>query len=605
MDTPMKIVMKIASVLLIMVFSVFADAATEVGGLLQSNTTWTAGKSPYLITDDFIVKENVTLTIEAGTQIMVNTGIRFLVNGKIIMNGTGSSPVVFSGQAGYNFEGAWTGIEVSEVYGASISAAYVEVRFAESGIIINSRTGNSVSNCLFESNTYGISGNGFIEISDSKFLNNYAGVNILNKKINRCIFNNNTTGISNLSEGINVVENSELINNSTGLFNASKSIEIRNTVFTKNLIGFETVSTGKDSNTVTGNSFCFNTSWNVKVNGSNNLNFSGNCWCSENDKEIAEKIYDKGEKSSLGKAEINSMNCGDLSSYGIFRITGTVKAGLALLQNGVVLLYRSAYDPPVSWTAIKNGKYSFWSVEPAYYFTYVIPDPVVYPQYLPAFQGDVSEWQNVNGQFISDETNIPDIHLVQITPETSGSILYKGRVSYRFSSDVGTVYQKAWFRDKIDQSDISTPVFKVPVFLHNEQGQVVNWLLTDSLGYFQFKGVGLNYYITVQRPGSLLNPSTGSFNNQTLTNFYLGEEIVAGNFKHSDYPETFNQCVLKAGDLVSVAGVEVINSMGVMVFKVSGKDFAQPDFVENLGSGIFIVRIFKSNRTEIVRLLKP
>ena len=42
------------------------DAGTDVFGLIWKNTTWTLENSPYCVTQNIIVLEGVTLTIEPG-----------------------------------------------------------------------------------------------------------------------------------------------------------------------------------------------------------------------------------------------------------------------------------------------------------------------------------------------------------------------------------------------------------------------------------------------------------------------------------------------------------------------------------------------------------
>jgi len=75
-----------------------AEAATEVGGIISSNTTWTAEKSPYEITETIQIPEGVTLTIEPG--VIVNkpaSGDMFLLMGTIRAHGTAQESIVFDG----------------------------------------------------------------------------------------------------------------------------------------------------------------------------------------------------------------------------------------------------------------------------------------------------------------------------------------------------------------------------------------------------------------------------------------------------------------------------------------------------------------------------
>ncbi len=77
--------------------------ATNVGGVLYDNTTWTLANSPYIVTSTVKVPSNVTLTIEAGTTIISNvdlshmTGDMFEIIGTIIAHGTVDKKITFDG----------------------------------------------------------------------------------------------------------------------------------------------------------------------------------------------------------------------------------------------------------------------------------------------------------------------------------------------------------------------------------------------------------------------------------------------------------------------------------------------------------------------------
>jgi len=64
--------MKIRFILLLCVFQIVClglNAQTQVSGTISSNTTWTLTESPYLVTSNITVAENVTLTIDPGVVI--------------------------------------------------------------------------------------------------------------------------------------------------------------------------------------------------------------------------------------------------------------------------------------------------------------------------------------------------------------------------------------------------------------------------------------------------------------------------------------------------------------------------------------------------------
>jgi hypothetical protein len=68
---------------------VSAGAPTEVRGVISLDTTWTAQNSPYLFTGAVGIAEGITLTIEAGVTVNVNSHY-MQVNGSLKVAGTPS-----------------------------------------------------------------------------------------------------------------------------------------------------------------------------------------------------------------------------------------------------------------------------------------------------------------------------------------------------------------------------------------------------------------------------------------------------------------------------------------------------------------------------------
>lgn len=72
------------------------QAATEVTGIIFSDTTWTKANSPYNITGPAAIAKGVTLTIEPG--VVVHFNINTLeVNGTLRAIGTNSEPITLNG----------------------------------------------------------------------------------------------------------------------------------------------------------------------------------------------------------------------------------------------------------------------------------------------------------------------------------------------------------------------------------------------------------------------------------------------------------------------------------------------------------------------------
>lgn len=71
-------------------------SGTFVSGVINANTTWTMAQSPYIITDTVIVADGVHLTIESGTQVMLDQYQSLVVEGNISAVGTLTQPITFT-----------------------------------------------------------------------------------------------------------------------------------------------------------------------------------------------------------------------------------------------------------------------------------------------------------------------------------------------------------------------------------------------------------------------------------------------------------------------------------------------------------------------------
>lgn len=77
-----------------------------IKGNIQEDTTWTKDESPYVITDDLQIFDNVKLTILEGTHIKIVDNAKIRVAGELEAIGTNESPVLFS-----SYDLKWDGIE--------------------------------------------------------------------------------------------------------------------------------------------------------------------------------------------------------------------------------------------------------------------------------------------------------------------------------------------------------------------------------------------------------------------------------------------------------------------------------------------------------------
>jgi predicted outer membrane repeat protein/parallel beta-helix repeat protein len=91
-----------------------ALAATEVGGPIISDTTWTLADSPYIAVASVEVWEGVTLTIEPGVTVKFDPGYSLQVNGELIAKGTYSQPITFTSNLDSPAPDDWGHIEFTD-----------------------------------------------------------------------------------------------------------------------------------------------------------------------------------------------------------------------------------------------------------------------------------------------------------------------------------------------------------------------------------------------------------------------------------------------------------------------------------------------------------
>ena len=80
-------------------------AQTYISQNIDNTQTWTAKKSPYVITNDIFITPNSILNIEAGTKIYFSSEVRLYIEGQIICKGTNKKKVIFAALNNYRWQG--------------------------------------------------------------------------------------------------------------------------------------------------------------------------------------------------------------------------------------------------------------------------------------------------------------------------------------------------------------------------------------------------------------------------------------------------------------------------------------------------------------------
>jgi hypothetical protein len=136
----------IGGLILVNVMHFGTAQATEVTGIISSDTMWTKANSPYNLTSSITVAPEVTLTIEPGTIVQLNE-YHIQINGTLIARGTSSDPINFHGGTPIS-TGGWAITTEDNAYSIVFSPASTNwSQQTQSGCIIeNAVIGNFVVN---------------------------------------------------------------------------------------------------------------------------------------------------------------------------------------------------------------------------------------------------------------------------------------------------------------------------------------------------------------------------------------------------------------------------------------------------------------------------
>ena len=149
--------MKNLSILIVLLCTLnFSANATNVSGIISTNTTWTKANSPYIVNGNLSVDSAVTLTIEPGVTVRVDSGYFFNIDGILKAVGTTTDSIKFTANRTNPSKNSWAGITFSAK--AKTDTSSIKYCLFEYGLtsILNEGASLEVFNSVFRYNTTAI-----------------------------------------------------------------------------------------------------------------------------------------------------------------------------------------------------------------------------------------------------------------------------------------------------------------------------------------------------------------------------------------------------------------------------------------------------------------
>jgi parallel beta-helix repeat protein len=315
-----------------------AQTSTPVNGIITQNTTWTKTNSPYSLTGPVGVSQGVTLTIEPGATVNLNS-YYITVNGTMIAKGTNSDKIQING-----IDGSSPGIPL----GSSLAISFTY------GIIINNNEnsiGSTFENVIINSVRMALGSSsiidhctviGFVAGQSTIISNNlvtgvlFAGGNsqVLNNTIkggiqaeyeSPIISNNVISGggrgngiwfylsdniaisgntITNCEQGIfaqggnGIIDRNFIADNTDGItISYGATVTLQKNTIEKNRVG---IQVGSDVRPVVIYNNLLDNSYDIYLGSSVNINVANNWWGTTDTQAINQTIFDNKNDFNLG-----------------------------------------------------------------------------------------------------------------------------------------------------------------------------------------------------------------------------------------------------------------------------------------------------------------
>jgi len=149
---------------------------TSVSGVIDTDTTWYAGASPIVLTDNVRIMNGATLRVEPGA-VVVSNGPGIRVSGRLCANGTESDPIRFSTSDTIQNGKRWAGIVFDNTNDSESIMEYCKIKDASAAVTLISSS-PTVRECTFMNNVVGIDIRELSKpvITENTIINNKIGI---------------------------------------------------------------------------------------------------------------------------------------------------------------------------------------------------------------------------------------------------------------------------------------------------------------------------------------------------------------------------------------------------------------------------------------------
>ncbi|MDP8287436.1 MAG: right-handed parallel beta-helix repeat-containing protein, partial [Candidatus Electryonea clarkiae] len=232
---------KIPKILIALAITLFSCANLYSQIRISGSLSGTLEDTTYIVEDSVYIIEGRTLEIEAGATLLFDDGVKFIISGRLIANGTELDSILFILNDGAE---AWGGLDFWIHASQFSSMEYCRVSGSNSSGIqcLSYGCPFPLSNCVISGNSSPYDGSGirwnfyFPRTIDNCTISNNEGIGIYTDgqlTLDSCTINNNTErGIVSISSM--EINNCIISDNSEGGVYAEGDLSVQNTVIARN-----------------------------------------------------------------------------------------------------------------------------------------------------------------------------------------------------------------------------------------------------------------------------------------------------------------------------------------------------------------------------------